>query len=591
MRFEDSIYLYLLGVIPVMVLLMMLAEWHRRKMLKKLGDADLVKGLMPDASAKRRWVKFALMQGILALVIMMVARPQMGTKVSHEKRNGIETIIALDISNSMLAEDVSPSRLQKSKMLIENLVDNFTKDKVGLIVFAGEAFVQLPITSDFVSAKMFLNSIDPGLIKSQGTDIAEAINLASNSFTKQKNIGKAIIVITDGEDHEGGAMEAAKLASQNGYKVFILGIGNTAGAPIPVNGGGYMTDNTGNTVMTALNEQMCRDIAAAGNGTYIHVDNTSTAQERLNSELAKLQKDDMQSVVYSEYDEQFQAFGILAIILIILEVCISEAVNPWLRKFKLFKKKTNGVTIGNISISRIIIALLMMTFTINAANAQSDRRHIRSGNRTMRSAGENAASKAEVDYRKALSANQANTQAMYNLGCALMAQQKDSLAMEMFEKASRTETSKQRRAMSYHNMGVIMQRQQQYGVAIEQYKQALRLMPHDNESRYNLALCKRQQKNQNDQNKNNQNNQNQNDKNKDKNKDKNNDKDKNDQNKDQNKDQNDQNKDKQQPQPQQMSKENAEQLLQAAMQNEKATQQRLKKAMSQPRRKNTQKNW
>jgi Ca-activated chloride channel family protein len=263
----------------------------------------------------------------------------MGTKVSHEKRNGIEAIICLDISNSMLAEDVTPNRLMKSKMLIENMVDHFSKDKVGLIVFAGDAFVQLPITSDYVSAKMFMNSVSPTLIQTQGTDIAEAIRLATKSFTQQKNIGKAIIVITDGEDHEGGAIEAAEEAKAQGYKVFVLGIGNTTGAPIPQKGGGYMTDNTGNTVMTALNEQMCRDIASASGGVYIHVDNTTTAQERLNDEIAKLQKGEMQSVVYDEYDEQYQWFGVLVIIILIIEVLISEARSPYFRNVKLFKKK------------------------------------------------------------------------------------------------------------------------------------------------------------------------------------------------------------------------------------------------------------
>lgn len=339
MRFEDSIYLWLLAIIPVMTILMVWAEWHRRKMIGRLGDKDLVKALIPDASARRRWLKFILTQVILALVILMVARPQMGVKMSHEKRNGIEAIIALDISNSMLAEDVKPSRLQKSKMLVENLVDHFTNDKVGLIVFAGDAFVQLPITSDYVSAKMFLQNIEPSLIQTQGTDIGGALNLASNSFTQQKNIGKAIILITDGEDHEGGAMEAAKAARDKGYKVFILGIGTMAGVPIPLPEGGYMTDNAGNTVMTALNAQMCREVAAAGSGMYIHVDNTMAAQEQLNDEIAKMQKGEMESVVYSEYDEQFQAFGILAIVVIIAEVLISEAVNPWLRKLQLFKKK------------------------------------------------------------------------------------------------------------------------------------------------------------------------------------------------------------------------------------------------------------
>lgn len=263
----------------------------------------------------------------------------MGSKIQHEKRNGIEAIICMDVSNSMKAEDVAPSRLDKSKMLVENLVDHFTNDKIGLVVFAGDAFVQLPITSDYVSAKMFLQNIDPSLIETQGTDIARAITVGMRSFTQQEKVGRAIIVITDGEDHEGGAAEAAAEARKRGINVFILGVGSAKGAPIPTGNGGYMTDATGQTVMSALNEPMCQDIAKAGSGTYIHVDNTSDAQEQLNDELTKLQKGETNSVIYSEYDEQFQAFGILAVLLLVAEICVMEAKNPLLRNVSLFKKK------------------------------------------------------------------------------------------------------------------------------------------------------------------------------------------------------------------------------------------------------------
>ena len=239
----------------------------------------------------------------------------------------------------MLCQDVAPTRLDKSKLLVENLVDKFTNDKIGLIVFAGDAFVQLPITSDYVSAKMFLQNIDPSLIATQGTDIAHAINLSISSFTQQENVGKAIIIITDGEDHEGGAIEAAAAAKKKGINVFILGVGTTAGAPIPDGNGGYMKDASGQTVMTALNEQMCREIAQAGSGTYIHVDNTNDAQEKLNNELTKLQKGETESVIYSEYDEQFQAFGILIVLLLIVEVCLLERKNPLFKNVKLFKRK------------------------------------------------------------------------------------------------------------------------------------------------------------------------------------------------------------------------------------------------------------
>lgn len=338
-RFEDPIYLWLLLAVPVLFLVRFVVWKQRKNKLKKFGDPQLLRQLMPDASVARPRVKFALLMAALSLLIVLLARPQMGSRISKEKRNGIETIIALDISNSMMATDVVPSRLDKSKLLVENLVDHFTNDKIGLVVFAGDAFVQLPITSDYVSAKMFLQNIDPSLIASQGTDIARAIDVSMHSFTQVEKVGKAIIVITDGEDHEGGAVEAAKIARKKGINVFILGVGDPKGAPIPTGDGGYMTDNTGQTVMSALNEEMCREVAKAGSGVYIHVDNTSDAQSRLNNELTKLQKGETESVVYSEYDEQFQAFGILVILLLIIEICILESRNPLLKNVKIFKMK------------------------------------------------------------------------------------------------------------------------------------------------------------------------------------------------------------------------------------------------------------
>lgn len=338
-QFEAPAYLWLLLVIPVLVAIRLFMLHSQKKRWKRFGDPSLLRQLAPDVSAARRTIKFLLLVTAWALLVVMLARPQMGTKVSHDKRNGIECMIALDISNSMMAQDVVPSRLEKSKMLIENLVDHFTNDKIGLVVFAGDAFVQLPITSDYVSAKMFLQNIDPSLIQTQGTDIAKAIQVAMSSFTQQDKVGRAIILITDGEDHEGGAVEAAKAAKKKGINVYILGVGDTKGAPIPMPNGGYMQDGAGETVMTALNEDMCKQVAQAGSGMYIHVDNTSDAQEKLNDELAKLQKGETDSVVYSEYAEQFQAFGILVVLLLILEACILECRNPLLKKIKLFKKK------------------------------------------------------------------------------------------------------------------------------------------------------------------------------------------------------------------------------------------------------------
>ena len=293
--------------------------------------------LQPSGSLRRLYLKFLLLELALTMLIIMVARPQQANGVSQDKRQGIEAIIALDVSNSMLAKDVSPNRLDRAKMMVENLIEDFTDSKVGLIVFAGDAFVQLPITSDYVSAKMFLSSIDPSMIANQGTDIAAAINMASHSFTQQEHVGKAIIVITDGEDHEGGAMEAAKDAHEQGFNIYMLGIGSTKGEPIPdPQTGNFMTDNQGNMVMSRLNEQMCREIAQAGGGAYIHVDNSSSAQRLLDEELDKLEKGE--TIIYSDYEELFQYAGLMALILLILEICIMDCKNPLLKNIKLFKR-------------------------------------------------------------------------------------------------------------------------------------------------------------------------------------------------------------------------------------------------------------
>ena len=573
-RFEDPIYLYALALIPLLAILRFLLVRQQKKRLRKFGDCELIRQLMPDVSRFRPLVKYSLLLTALALLIVMIARPQFGTKINREKRTGIETIIALDVSNSMLAEDVAPSRLDRSKMMMENLIDNFSDDKIGLIVFAGDAFIQLPITSDYVSAKMFLSSISPSMIAIQGTDIAKAISMASHSFTQQEGVGKAIIVITDGEDHEGGALEAAKEAKDKGMRVYILGVGSTKGAPIPTGNGDYMKDNTGQTVMTGLNEQMCREIAQAGGGAYIHVENNSNAQDQLDHELSKLAKKDIESTIYSDYDEQFQAVGIIVLLLIIIEICILDIKNPLLKNVSLFKR--------NRKVVAILLALLMST----TIQAQTDRLLVRQGNKQFR-VGNYA--EAEVSYRKAVEKNPRNAQAIFNLGNALLGQRKDSAAVSQFEQAAKLETNPIRKSQAYHNIGVICQGQKQFAQAIEAYKESLRNNPADDETRYNLELCKRQQQQQQNQDQQNQQNKDDKDqKNKDKKDQQKQDQDKKDQQK---QDQQKQDQQKQQQDKQQMSKENAEQMLNAAIQEEKQTQERMKKAQQQSNRRSLQKNW
>lgn len=338
-RFEDPIYLYLLALLPIAAVLHYLWNIRRRGRLRKYGELQFVQQLFHDVSRFRQELKFWLLLAAAACMIIAFARPQFGTKIETRERKGIEAIIALDVSNSMLAEDVTPNRLEKAKMLISNLVDNMTNDKVGLIVFAGQAYTQLPITSDYVSAKMFLETISPKMIDVQGTDIATAIHLAQKSFTQQEKVSRAIFIITDGEDNEGGAIEAAQEAQKAGIKVYVLGIGRPEGAPIPIPGSNqFIIDNEGNTVMSHLSEDMCRQIAQAGGGNYIYVDNSSSAQEKLDAYVSNLNKSTMESQMYSEYDEQYQGFIILALLLIVLDIFIMERQNHVLNKLNFFQK-------------------------------------------------------------------------------------------------------------------------------------------------------------------------------------------------------------------------------------------------------------
>lgn len=338
-RFANPDFLYLLLILPLLVALFLYSNYRRRQKIQKYGDPTMLEALMPNVSKHRPDLKFWLTFSALALIILMLARPQFGSKMETVKRSGVEAVIALDISNSMLAEDVIPNRLEKSKKLISRLVDTFNNDKVGMIVFAGEAFTQLPITSDYISAKMFLESIDPSLITTQGTDIGAAIRLAMKSFTPNEGVGRAIIVITDGENHEGGALEAAKEATEKGMQVFIVGVGSPEGAPIPTERGNnnFRKDKDGNVIVTRLNEQMCQEIAKAGNGLYIRVDNSNAAEKILNNEIAKLAKTDVESQVFTEFDEQFQALAWLILIILIIEMLILERKNPLFKNVRLFK--------------------------------------------------------------------------------------------------------------------------------------------------------------------------------------------------------------------------------------------------------------
>ncbi|MBR6508767.1 MAG: VWA domain-containing protein [Paludibacteraceae bacterium] len=336
-RFANIEMLWLLLSIPAFVAAYIWYTARKRRELETFGDVELMGQLMPNASKIRPTVKFSIVMMALALLIFAAARPQFGQSERTEKRNGIEAIIALDISNSMLAEDVAPNRLDRAKQMLSKLMDNMVNDKVGLVVFAGDAFVQLPITCDYVSAKMFLNSIKPALIKTQGTAIGQALSTSIRCFGEQSDASRAIILITDGENHEDDAKAVAQRAKEAGIQVLVVGIGKPEGTPIPVPGtNNFMKDRQGNVVVSKLNEEMCREIAQAGGGIYVRCDNTNTATKAIQKELDKLATQEIETQVYTDYNEQFQSFALIALLLLVIDFFIFNRKNKALSRLDIF---------------------------------------------------------------------------------------------------------------------------------------------------------------------------------------------------------------------------------------------------------------
>ena len=341
-RFGNIEYLWGLLIIPALAIIFTWSRIARRRALKKFGQSEMLEDLMPFQSKSRPVLKFVILMLALVFFIVGIARPQFGSKLKTEKREGVELIIALDVSNSMMAEDIQPNRLERAKRAISRLIDRLQDDKIGLIVFAGDAYTQLPITSDYNSAKLFLNSVNTQIVPKQGTAIGAAIDLAHNSFTPSGEANKAIIVITDGENHEDDAVSAAKDALDDGIIVHTIGMGLPSGSPIPVLRNGqtdYLKDRDGKVVVTKLNEKMLEQIAAAGQGIYVRANNAQVGLNALFDEINKMEKQEMETRTFSEYDDQFQYFFAIGLFLLLLEFVILERKNKYLKNINLFGTK------------------------------------------------------------------------------------------------------------------------------------------------------------------------------------------------------------------------------------------------------------
>jgi Ca-activated chloride channel family protein len=343
-KFERPEMLYLLLAAPVMLAIFLIANYLRKRNMRRFASVQMHDLLIPQRSQARRWVKFLLLTASWIFAVIALANPQSGAKLGEVKREGIDLFIALDVSNSMLAEDIMPNRLDRSRHSIIRLIDRLKGDRIGLIVFAGKAYVQLPLTTDYAAARLFLNTVRPDMIPVQGTAIAEAIRMAMQSFDVETR-NKGIIIISDGEDHEQGALDAAKEASAAGIRIFTIGMGSPDGVPIPVYNQfgkqtGYRKDRQGNTIVTRLNETILQQIAAAGNGTYIRASNARTGLDQIMNELEKIEKSEIESKVFTEYNSHFQWFTGVAIALLIMEMLLAWRKSILETRIRIFKPKT-----------------------------------------------------------------------------------------------------------------------------------------------------------------------------------------------------------------------------------------------------------
>ena len=583
-------YLLLILLIPFFCVGYALFRRGRNRKIARIGSPELMAALMPTRSKAKGWVRVSFFAVAWFFFALGLARPQMGAKIKESNRKGAEIMIALDVSNSMLAQDYSPNRLERAKLAISRLVDKLHGDRIGLIVFAGQSFVQLPITTDYVSAKIFLNTIGTESVPVQGTALGEAISTAIKSFSSEAQMqenNKAIILITDGENHEDDPVEAARMAAEVGIKVFCIGVGSPEGKPIPYGpDGDLMKDKEGNIVVTRLDEKVLEEVAAAGDGAYIRASNAEFGLNPIIDELRQLEEQQFRSVVFEDFEEQYMYFFAIALAFLLLEFLV-----------------------GNKRVGKRMFAIvLLMGFSAVSAFAQVDKKEVRQGNKFFK---EGNYKEAEVEYRKALIKDSLSVAGNYNLANTLMQQEDAANAELIYAKLGDTisripqnvdwkkgsvEVGKNTLAPDYyHNLGNSLLEQKRYQEAVDAYKNALRRNPADNLTRENYIYAKKKLDDQQNQDQNQQQQQQQDQNQQDQNQDQQNQDQNKDQNQDKNQDQNqnnEQNKDQQNGNPPKISPQAAEQMLQAMQEKENQTQEKVKEEKARLlKSKQKEKNW
>ncbi len=346
-QFDEKFYFYLMALIPVLLLIYVVHQIWKRRTQKRFADPALLRKLAPDRSLFKPQLKLILFLMALAFLTLGLVNPKMGTKLETVKREGVDIVFAVDVSKSMLAEDIAPNRLEKGKRIVSEIINELASDRVGIIAYAGQAYPQLPITTDYGAAKMFLQSLNTDMLTSQGTAINEAIKLASTYFNDEEQTNRVLLIISDGEDHsEGAVLDAVDLATEQGIKIYTIGIGQLKGAPIPIKRNGVLEtlkkNSEGEVVITRLNEEVLTEIASDGNGAYINGENTAEVVELIKETLDQMDKKEFEAKQFAEFKDQFQWFLGIALLLLFLDIFVLERKTAWLRRLDLFNEKNAG---------------------------------------------------------------------------------------------------------------------------------------------------------------------------------------------------------------------------------------------------------
>lgn len=530
LQFQHILLLGALILVPVIASMYLYARAKKKRAIKKIGDPQLVGQLMKQYNSRSFVQKFLLATVAMAALVIALANLRTPSGAEKVNRAGIDVMIALDVSKSMLAQDVSPSRLERAKQMLSRLIDKLGNNRIGIVIFAGKAYLQMPITGDLAAAKMYLGSADTESVPTQGTVIGDALKMCNASFNSKEKKYKAVVLISDGEDHDEAADEIAKQMSNDGVVIYTVGIGSTAGSPIIDESTGEMKkDAQGNTVISKLNEAALQSIAKNGNGGYMLYNNTESVASTIASQLATMDQRAVKDDSLTNYETYYQWFLGLALLLLLIELFISEMKT-------IQRKKIKPVA---------TVLVLMISFS---ANAQSDKAIIKQGNEAY---GKKDYPAAATEYNKVLQKNPENTTAQYNLGNALYKADKKQEAIGAYDKSIDKLSKPVEKSNAYYNKGVVLQNDNKLPECIDAYKNALKLDPANEDARQNLQKALKKQQEQQQQ-----------------------------QQKDKKEEEKEENKNKQQepkPKPSRITKKDAEEKLKALMQKEKNLQDKLHK--------------